>query len=267
MRLKTTECLNDFTGEHTVGERKDCMNIIKELLFPRRCPVCDGIIKIRVGNRKQGEKGWNKICPQCMEKLIPVQEPWCLKCGKPLSEEPREYCHDCSRGKHVFTRGRAVFTYDSVAASLYRFKYGERQEYAECYGALAAEILKDDTGLQQAQAMIPVPLHPARLRKRGYNQAALFARALGEAWGIPVYENLVVRCKNTQPLKQLNPTERQNNLKKAFKIVQNDVKLNTILIVDDIYTTGSTIDAVARVFSEAGVHTIYFVTLAVGKGF
>lgn len=262
---------------------KDCMNIIKELLFPRRCPVCDEIVKrgsvgrgIGTGHGKNGSQPtgqhgnnrWRgKICPQCVEKLVPVRQPWCLKCGKPLRREAQEYCRDCSRGRHFFTCGRAVFTYDSAAASLYRFKYGERQEYAECYGALAAEILADDVKLRQAEAIVPVPLHPARQRKRGYNQAALFAEALGEAWGIPVQDKLVVRCRNTKPLKQLNPLQRQNNLKKAFKIIQNDVKLNTIIIVDDIYTTGSTMDAVAKVFSEAGVHKIYFVTLAVGNGF
>lgn len=262
---------------------KDCMNVIKELLFPRRCPVCDEIVKRGSSGRsigkehgkggfrtmKQYEKAdWrDKICPQCVEKLIPVREPWCLKCGKPLRQEGQEYCRDCSRGKHFFTRGRAVFTYDSAAASLYRFKYGGRQEYAEFYGALAAEILAEDVGLGQAEAIVPVPLHPARQRRRGYNQAALFARALGAAWGIPVREGLVVRRCNTKPLKQLNPLQRQNNLKRAFKIMQNDVKLNTIIIVDDIYTTGSTMDAVAKVFSEVGVHKIYFVTLAVGNGF
>lgn len=242
------------------------MNILTELLFPRRCPVCDDVIRMRPGKKKQKDGEWNKICPECVAKLVPVGQPWCLKCGKPLKNAEQEYCHDCSRGNHVFTAGRAVFTYDSAAASLYRFKYGGRQEYAECYGALAARLLSEDKRLKTAQAIVPVPLHPVRQRKRGYNQAALFARVLGTAWSIPVREDLVVRCKNTEPLKQLNPIQRQNNLKKAFKMMQNDVKLNTIIIVDDIYTTGSTMDAVAKVFSDAGVHKIYFVTLAAGNG-
>ena len=121
--------------------------------------------------------------------------------------------------------------------------------------------------MKKADAIIPVPLHYKRMRQRGYNQAKLFAEALGKAWNIPVKHRLVVRHKNTQPLKQLNPAQRQNNLKKAFKLAQNDVKLKTIIIVDDIYTTGSTIDSVARVFLQAGVHKVFFVTLAIGKGF
>ena len=236
---------------------KDCMNYIKELLFPRRCPVCDGIVKI----------GEGKICERCETKLIPITEKWCLKCGKPLKQEEREYCRDCVRRNHVFVRGRAVFAYDNRAESVYRFKYRGRQEYAEYYGEMSATVLAEEKEFQCAEALIPVPLHYSRQRKRGYNQAALFARKLGEIWKIPVEEEIVIRKRNTKPLKQLNPLERQNNLKKAFKIVQNDVKLNTIILVDDIYTTGSTIDAVARVFSDIGVRKIYFVTIAVGKGF
>lgn len=232
------------------------MNFIKELLFPRRCPVCDGI----VGFRKQG------VCEKCEGKLVPVREPWCCKCGKPLRQEEREFCYDCTKKKHFYSRGRAVFTYDSAAQSIYRFKYGRRQEYADFYGKAAADLLAEEKELKKAEALVPVPLHASRMRQRGYNQAALFAKVLGKEWGIPVREDLVIRGRNTQPLKQLNPVQRQNNLKKAFKIIQNDVKLNTIIIVDDIYTTGSTIDAISHELSRHGVHTVYFVTLAVGKG-
>ncbi len=77
---------------------------------------------------------------------------------------------------------------------------------------------------------------------------------------------MVRRCKNTSPLKLQNPLERQNNLKKAFIIAQNDVKLKTIIIVDDIYTTGSTIDEVAAILKQAGVEKIYYITLACGAG-
>lgn len=233
------------------------MNYLKELLFPRRCAVCDEIVKI----------GKNKICPGCEGKFVFISEPWCMKCGKELNSSEKEYCMDCSRGKHFFTRGRAVFDYNSVVESLYRFKYQGRQEYVDYYGECTSKLLRDEEELKRADAIIPVPLHYKRLRQRGYNQAALFAEALGKAWNIPVKHNLVKRYKNTKPLKQFNPAQRQNNLKKAFKLVRNDVKLNTIIIVDDIYTTGSTIDSVAQVFLQAGVHKVFFVTLAVGKGF
>ena len=83
---------------------------------------------------------------------------------------------------------------------------------------------------------------------------------------IPVYTNLLLRVKNTTPLKQLNPAERQNNLKKAFNIAENDVKLSTIILIDDIYTTGSTMDEAADVLLRHGVQRVYFITLACGAG-
>ena len=116
-------------------------------------------------------------------------------------------------------------------------------------------------------ALIPVLLHTSRLKKRGYNQAGLLARKVGQMLNIPVYENWIVREKNTKPLKLLDGRERQNNLKKAFKIVQNEVKLKTIIIIDDIYTTGSTVDEISVLCRENGVKKIYFAALSVGNGF
>ena len=115
-------------------------------------------------------------------------------------------------------------------------------------------------------ALIPIPLHRKRLVKRGYNQAELLAEAVGRKLGVPVYGKLVKRVKNTAPLKRQNPQERQNNLKKAFIIMQNDVKLDTIILIDDIYTTGSTVDEVTDVLKRHGVKKVYVITLACGAG-
>ena len=115
--------------------------------------------------------------------------------------------------------------------------------------------------------IVPVPLYGGKLRKRGYNQAACLARALGRSLELPVDEKLVKRVRNTAPMKHLNPTERQNNLKKAFIIGRNDVKLyDRIILVDDIYTTGTTLDEIAALLKEHGVSKVYCVTLACGSG-
>lgn len=226
-----------------------------QLLFPGRCPVCDEIV-VPYGER---------ICLGCMDKLQLLTPPWCMKCGKKLENEG-EFCRDCKEKQHIYTRGRALYEYRSVASSVYRMKYGGRQEYASYFGEEMATYLKDFIQQIQPDGIVPIPLHKRRLCTRGYNQAALLARALGESMSIPVYEKMLVRTKNTKPLKLQNPIERQNNLKKAFIIGENDVKLKTILIVDDIYTTGSTINEAARVLRQQGVEEIYFVTLACGAG-
>lgn len=113
---------------------------------------------------------------------------------------------------------------------------------------------------------MPVPLHKKRKAVRGFNQAELLARAIGSCLDIPVCTGFLVREKNTAPLKYENPEERQNNLKKAFNIAKNDVKLKRIIVIDDIYTTGSTMDEVSRVLKSAGAESVWYIALACGTG-
>ncbi|MBR1930614.1 MAG: ComF family protein [Lachnospiraceae bacterium] len=230
--------------------------ILTKLLFPPRCPVCDGIAP------------WGSlICPGCRDGFRLLTAPWCMQCGKKLTTD-EEYCTDCRRSRHQYLRGRALYEYESVADAIYRMKYGSRREYAEYFGGEMVTHLGGFIAQARPDALIPIPLHPRRMRKRGYNQAALLARAVGGRIGVPVREDLVFRIKNTTPLKQQNPAERQNNLKKAFIIKQNDVKLElkSTILIDDIYTTGSTVDEVAGLLKVQGVERIYVLTLACGAG-
>lgn len=225
------------------------------LLYPKRCPMCDSILG----------KSEEYICSLCKEQAEFVRGACCMKCGKPVLQE-EEYCKDCLVHPHIFDRGRVLFVYEGVLKkSIYRFKYAQRKEYAQSYAYFAERELGEFIREVGPDAFVPVPLHRRRFRKRGYNQSELFSRALGKRMGIPVLTKLVKRTKNTLPQKELDLTARQNNLKKAFKLCRNDVKLNTIILIDDIYTTGSTIDAVAEQFRRAGVKKIYFVAISGGR--
>ncbi|MDD6811969.1 MAG: ComF family protein [Lachnospiraceae bacterium] len=235
---------------------KTFCGMLLDFIYPRRCPVCDKAVK----------PFGNLICEECKEKMEYIKAPFCLKCGKELKEKRAVFCHDCSAKEHIYDRGMALFTYSSVADSIYRFKYRGRQEYAAYYGERMAKLLGSRILAIKPDALVPVPIHSSKKRKRGYNQAEVLAEELGTRLGIPVKKNLIKRVKKTVPMKDLSAQERQNNLKKAFKICHNDVKLDTIVIIDDIYTTGSTVDAVAKEFRQAGVKHIYFVTLAIGNG-
>lgn len=226
-----------------------------QLVFPRRCPVCDEIVT----------PGGEKICLGCMKKLKLLTQPWCMRCGKKLAAEG-EFCSDCREKEHRFVRGRALYEYESAALSIYRFKYGGRREYADFFGEQAAEYLGGFAAGIRAEALIPIPLHRRRKIERGYNQAQLLAERIGERIGLPVYSDLLVRTRYTTPLKYQNPAERQINLKNAFNISQNDVKLKRVLLVDDIYTTGSTMDEAAGTLRSAGVEEVCFITLACGTG-
>jgi ComF family protein len=101
---------------------------------------------------------------------------------------------------------------------------------------------------------------------RGYNQAEKLAESIGRESGIPVYAGIVKRVKNTKPMKLLGVGERSANLKNAFIMAANDVKFNKVLLVDDIFTTGATIDAVADILMDAGVSYVYYVALSIGTG-
>lgn len=236
--------------------KKTFQGILLDILYPRRCPVCDRAVK----------PFGSLICETCKEEFGYIKEPYCMKCGKELDKDEAEYCGDCIRHRHLFDSGRAVFAYKDMSDSIYRFKYKGRQEYALYYAECMAKRLGEWIIRRKPDALVPVPVHSGKKRMRGYNQAEVLARELGRILNIPVETKLIKRVRKTAPMKDLSVSERQNNLKRAFKICRNVVKLSTIIIIDDIYTTGSTIDTMSYELRKAGVRHIYFVTLAIGKG-
>lgn len=231
------------------------IEFLKDLLFPKRCPICDDILPF----------GKYDICEDCKTKVVYIEEPFCMKCGKALSHEA-EYCNDCVGGRHIYEQGCSVFDYGSIAGSLYRFKNRNRREYAQFYATQMIKRRGDWIRSIHPDAFIPVPIHKSKKRQRGYNQSKLLADALSEVTSIPVFDDVIIRAKKTTPLKDLSLSERQKYLKKAFKVVRNDVKLKTIIIIDDIYTTGSTVDEMAAVLKEQFDCKIYFMTVTIGRG-
>lgn len=236
-------------------KKNTIMEKLWDILFPRRCPVCD-----------EPTPSGQWICPKCREKIRYIGDNTCFRCGKELAREEEEYCRDCRERKHFFRQGAALYDYKSMRLSLYRFKYAGRCEYADFYALDMERCMEEKIRSWNPQCLIPVPLHPKKERKRGYNQAEVLADKLGERLGIPVEKHLVKRSKNTIPMKELDVRMRQINLKKAFIIRQDDVKLERVVVVDDIYTSGSTVDAVAKVLLAAGVKEVFFISLAIGTG-
>lgn len=230
-------------------------------LYPRRCPVCGGVPLQRRGGRV-----W--LCDKCEGKLSRIKQPSCFKCGKQLEDEESEYCRDCTVKRHSFDRGVAAFNYtDSMKKSMYAFKYNNRREYAGFYAETLFREYGRLAGSWQAEAIIPVPLHPSRLRARGYNQAEALAKELGRRMGIMVDTETLRRVKKTLPQKLLNDRERGNNIENAFQIGKNSVKYKCVIVVDDIYTTGATMDGCALTLKAGGAERVYFMSVCAGKGF
>lgn len=225
------------------------------LLYPNRCPICNRMLRDTL------------ICPDCFKKLRYVAEPRCYSCGKPVANAQQEYCSDCAGKKHEFKQGRAVFLYQGpMRGILYRYKYGNRRDYTEF---LATQAVRCYAGWIQSldiDLVMPVPLSKKRMRTRGFNQADLFGRRFSELCGLKYDNQMLVRVRDTLPQKELSVQERKNNLKNAFKMNKNVVNLKRILLVDDIYTTGSTIDAAALALKQSGIKDVFYLCISIGQG-
>ena len=229
---------------------------IVNLFYPRRCPVCDEPVPVTD----------ELICKRCVAKIRYIDGPRCRKCGKMLQDDTKIYCGDCEKRTHRFDYGYALYHYESMKDSVYRFKSANRCEYAEFYAADICRYLREEIMEMDAQALIPVPLHPSRKAMRGYNQAQLLTHEMSKILGIPSRTDIIKRIRRTVPQKKLDELGRQNNLKKAFLISSDVVKLKKAIMVDEVCTTGSTIDAVAEGLKGHGVGKVYFITLCIGEG-
>ncbi len=227
--------------------------------FPWRCPICDEIL--------EPELVRDKIHPSCKEKLYPVRGAVCMQCGRPLENSTREYCYDCTREESAIWQGKALYLYQgAIKQTMYRFKYSNKQEYAQFFAEYAIEKYGEWIREKEIDAIVPVPMYRKKQKKRGYNQAESFAKALSSLTGIPVANNLISRVVDTAPQKELNDIERKKNLKSAFQNCKNVVQYKHILVVDDIYTTGSTIRAVTEKLKAVQTDKIYVLCICIGKG-
>ena len=234
------------------------MEKIGKILYPEICPMCGRLI----------DEKFQLACKDCLIKLIPIKEPVCLKCGKEIEDEETDCCLDCSSMTRSYTRGFPALNYnDDMAKCLSEFKYHNMR----CYGRFLADIIVKHKGkeilLASPEVIVPVPVHKTKLRDRGYNQAEILALELGKRLKIPVDKELIIRAEKTAPQKNLSSGEREKNLKKAFICSKKIVKYKSAIIVDDIYTTGATVEACTGVLHHMGIKNIYYTSVCAGKGY
>lgn len=234
-----------------------------DLIYPRHCPVCNKIV-IPPGG---------KICNKCVEKIDFIKEPRCKKCGKQIEEMDRELCYDCKNKSHKFKTGIALVNHSGeIKKSIYSIKYNNKREYVDFFVEEIVKKYEEEIKFWDAELIVAVPLHKRKLLKRGFNQAEVIAKRLSKKTGIPYCKNYLLRVKNTRAQKELNDVGRKKNLKGAFKINSKKSKhfqemFKKIIIVDDIYTTGSTIDACSEVLYANGAKDVFFVCLSSGNGY
>lgn len=191
-----------------------------------------------------------------------------MRCGKPVRYPEQEYCYDCQEASHVFDRGYSLWLHKKpVNQSIYQFKYHNQRRFAAYYADELARAFSPVLKTWNPDLIMPIPLHRKRRKIRGYNQALLVAEALGERTRLPVDTKSLVRVRYTSPQKKLDPVSRKRNLERAFAVKESFVPVSTVLLIDDIYTTGNTLDAAATKLKERGVGKVYFLTISIGQGY
>lgn len=235
--------------------------LLAELLFPPVCPFC--------GKPYRGNHHTDDICPNCRRQYPIIDHSYCQVCGKPL-DVVGQRCHDCACEPRVFDQGRALWPHeDKPRQAVYDLKFHSRRVNGEILGRELASRFTDWLHRRDVNLILPVPLHKRRQRERGYNQAAVLARALSEESGIPYREDLLRRTHATKRLKTLHKNERRAVITGAFEADFSRVPAATvksIVLIDDIFTTGATLDELAGVCKRAGAGKVYFLTVTIGTG-
>ncbi len=224
-----------------------------DLLLPPRCLACGTTV---------GANG--ELCPSCWRGITFLGAPQCACCGLPFAFDagPEALCGACLREKPHYDRARAVFRYDEQSRGLVlAFKHGDRTHSAPAYGRWMQRAGADL--LAEADLLIPVPLHWTRLFARRYNQSAMLAYAIHAAGGPEVAPDWLVRRRRTPSQGRRNATARAENVRAAFALRPGrSVAGRRVVLIDDVFTTGATIDECARVLRRAGAARIDVLTLA-----
>lgn len=236
-------------------------NVIWDIFYPEKCMLCGKILK----------RGLSGVCGGCRKKMPYITGDRCMKCSK-KTDGTESVCLDCKKHRHIYRQGYALFCYDRntehiIAGIKYSGKWRNIDWLTKELVYHASVYIRK----WNPQLIVPVPLHKSKLRKRGFNQAGLVARIVAAKYGIPYDDKLILRRKNTRPQKNLDDSERKYNLKNAFvvdnKRYNNYKRPERIILVDDIYTSGSTIDECAAELMKAGAKDVYFLALCVGNGY
>jgi ComF family protein len=216
-----------------------------DLLLPLKCLGC-------------GREG-DLICPSCRQSLPIIKLPLCQRCGAASNEG--NLCHSCINYPLTIDGIRSVFQFQgTIRQAILQLKYRRLKAVAAPLSQLLAEYLGSHP--LKGEVIIPVPLHPKRLRERGYNQASLLAKELSRLIGLPVMEDTLVRVKDAVPqARTLSAVQRRRNVQGAF-ICHQRLEGRQILLVDDVCTTGATLDACATALKEAGAASVWGLTAA-----
>lgn len=227
-----------------------------ELFFPPICPLC----------RNELLREDEELCEGCLSGMELIKKPYCLICGMQMEskEAISHICIWCEKEKPYFSKARAYAIFDfKMVETIHRFKFAGWLSLAKFLAKGMINIYKEELKDDNYEVVIPVPLHWRRLLTRGFNQSAVLASAMARELNLRLELYSLKRVKNTKPQYGLTRRERKENVKNAFKVINNaKVKGKRILLVDDVYTTGATVGECSKVLKKAGADMIGVLTLA-----
>ena len=228
-----------------------------DLLYPPVCKCC---------GKSLAESGKKFICEECLDQVVLIRSPMCLRCGRQLEQaagmEDR-YCGFCLEQPPHFCMARSAAVYrPPLSELLHRLKYQADTTVRRALAELL-ETSADTRRTIEADLVVPVPLHRKRLRGRGLNQSLEIARIAFPHLEKKIVPNLLIRSKNTKPQTELDGVARRRNLKGAFHVSDEKmVKDKRIILIDDVFTTGTTIAECSKTLKKAGASVVYVWTVA-----
>jgi len=240
---------------------REWVTALVDLLLPPVCPVC----RSRLGPGRR-----DPLCGTCWAALDRIAAPVCRLCGIPFARfapapaDVGHLCAACRRRRPPFAYARAAARYGDVAReAIHAFKFGQRRSLAAPLGDLLAETGVASLPAERVDLLLPVPLHPRRERERGFNQATLLARRLGQRWDRPVASGVLIRRVATSPQTALAADERRGNVRGAFTVARPEaIRGRDVLLIDDIMTTGATAGECATCLRRAGAASVGVLTVA-----
>jgi ComF family protein len=228
-----------------------------DFFFPPRCPFC--------GGNPEGENR-SGFCPVCLGGIRGAARPRCPRCGLGFASDQGEdhLCSDCLPGNGHFGKARAPARYEGLIPEMIsRFKYRGDALLAKPLGDLMAGYEDPEFPFAAYHLVVPVPLHPRRLRQRGFNQSLLLARRVARRHSLPLSFTCLRRIRPTAPQTELSAAERRKNIRGAFAVFgAAAVNEKRLLLVDDVFTTGATVEECAKVLVKAGAARVDVLTLA-----
>jgi ComF family protein len=229
---------------------------LAQFLLPSQCSCCGQFLK-------EEQKG---ICPACLSGVRWITPPFCSICGTPFlsSDAPNHPCGACLKKNRNFTEARALGYYEgTLQEAIHRWKYEGKVHLSDLLGRWMAEGLERYWASSRFDLLAGVPLHLLRLRERGFNQALLLAAEISRRTGIPYEKRILRKTRPGSPLVSLSGAEREKEVRGAFLIAETGkVKGKSVLLIDDVYTTGATANECAKVLLRAGAERVCVLTLA-----